>query len=471
MLNINDDHMTDRKSRTRCFIALAKSGFALVLIAIVFVVNLSILCVAASPGDVVINEVAWMGTAASSSDEWIELYNTTDLPINIEGWSIYGADTGECINFSDADGHATWSISAHCYLIYANHEDDVNDADGISIVDIWDTTIGMNNTSPGQLILYDGPNCTGNVIDRANQLTGNWYAGEASPGYITMERCDRTISGTEQSNWATNNPNIARTGLDANSAPINGTPKARNSATNTEPIANAGPDQTALIGGTVQLDGSASSDPDGDPLGYNWIFVQKPIESTAVLSSSNITCPTFVVDLAGDYVVELVVVDNYAGTSSDQITLTAQAPPVAEFIYTTDSPTTWDVISFADFSSDLDGTITNWSWEFGDAELASEQNPTHWYRDPGTYQVSLTVTDNDGLTASTIREIKVSLGPGDTDGDGAITILDARLCLQIATGVITGTLKQCAAADVDGDGDVDLADAQLLAQHTIRIGL
>ncbi|RLC79600.1 MAG: hypothetical protein DRJ03_23240, partial [Chloroflexi bacterium] len=53
----------------------------------------------ANAGDVVINEVAWMGTAANSSDEWIELYNTTGSSIDIGNWSIYGADTGVCLNF------------------------------------------------------------------------------------------------------------------------------------------------------------------------------------------------------------------------------------------------------------------------------------------------------------------------------------------------------------------------------------
>gem|GEM_PF-5111826 len=58
---------------------------------------------------------------------------------------------------------------------------------------------------------------------------------------------------------------------------------------------------------------------------------------------------------------------------------------------------------------------------------------------------------------------------GDIDGDGVINLLDVRLCLQIATGVIAGTAAQQTAADVDGDGDVDLADAQLLAKYVMGI--
>jgi len=63
-----------------------------------------------------------------------------------------------------------------------------------------------------------------------------------------------------------------------------------------------------------------------------------------------------------------------------------------------------------------------------------------------------------------------SAGIGDVNGDSVINILDVRLCLEIAQGVIQGTAAQRAAADINRDGQVTLADAQLLAEYVAGIG-
>ncbi|HUT87432.1 MAG TPA: dockerin type I repeat-containing protein, partial [Candidatus Heimdallarchaeota archaeon] len=61
----------------------------------------------------------------------------------------------------------------------------------------------------------------------------------------------------------------------------------------------------------------------------------------------------------------------------------------------------------------------------------------------------------------------IAVTRGDINGDGSIDLLDVRLCLQIAQGVLTGTPAQRAAADVDRDGDVDETDAEILAEYVI----
>jgi len=83
------------------------------------------------------------------------------------------------------------------------------------------------------------------------------------------------------------------------------------------------------------------------------------------------------------------------------------------------------------------------------------------------------VTDQRGMTRllGASCDIGAYEAPllGDINVNGVLDLLDARLCLQIANGVIAGTAAQREAADLDGDGDVDLRDAQILAEYVVGI--
>lgn len=81
-------------------------------------------------------------------------------------------------------------------------------------------------------------------------------------------------------------------------------------------------------------------------------------------------------------------------------------PPTANFTFSTSNLTA----SFTDTSSDSDGTIASRSWTFGDGGTSTATNPTRTYAAAGTYNVSLTVTDDDGATGSTTKAVAVSAG-------------------------------------------------------------
>ena len=84
---------------------------------------------------------------------------------------------------------------------------------------------------------------------------------------------------------------------------------------NQPPVANAGADQTVLVNDTVQLDGSGSSDADGDSVIFSWSLVSKPSGSDATLSNTGIVNPSFEVDVAGTYSVQLMVNDGTVNLS------------------------------------------------------------------------------------------------------------------------------------------------------------
>jgi len=97
-------------------------------------------------------------------------------------------------------------------------------------------------------------------------------------------------------------------------------------AGNTLPVANAGDDQSVDTGAGVSLDGSASSDDDGDPLTYAWTLTSVPEGSTAALIGADTAMPTFTADLAGEYVVELIVNDGAEDSAPDEVVITASTP-------------------------------------------------------------------------------------------------------------------------------------------------
>ena len=85
-------------------------------------------------------------------------------------------------------------------------------------------------------------------------------------------------------------------------------------------------------------------------------------------------------------------------------------PPTAEF----DVSCTNLSCSFADQSTDGDGSVQSWSWNFGDGGSSSTENPSHTYSSGGTYTVTLTVTDDDGATDTATESVTVTeSGSGD----------------------------------------------------------
>jgi len=84
--------------------------------------------------------------------------------------------------------------------------------------------------------------------------------------------------------------------------------------------------------------------------------------------------------------------------------------PVANFSFTTNLL----VASFTDSSSDSDGTIASRSWNLGDGATSTATSPSHTYAAAGTYSVSLTVTDNGGLSNTKTSSVTVTSGGGGT---------------------------------------------------------
>ena len=183
---------------------------------------------------------------------------------------------------------------------------------------------------------------------------------------------------------------------------------------NVAPVANAGLDQNVLVGLPVVLDGSASSDADGNPLTYNWSFTSIPLGSTTVLSDATGISPTFTADVGGVYVVGLVVNDSAVNSAADTVMITVNVAPVANAGLDQNVPVGLLVMLDGSASSDADGNSLIYNWSF--TSIPSESvavlsdatgiSPTFIADVIGIYVVSL--VSNDGAVDSTADTVAIT---------------------------------------------------------------
>jgi hypothetical protein len=187
------------------------------------------------------------------------------------------------------------------------------------------------------------------------------------------------------------------------------------STLNSQPVANAGPDQTVHVGDTAQLNGAASSDADHDPLTFNWALTTRPTGSAAALKGPTTVTPSFLVDKAGTYVAQLIVNDGTSDSNPDTISLsTVNSRPVA--VAGPNQTVHWGatVQLSGSGSSDPDGDPLSFTWALlsqpdGSAAQLSDAHviaPTFTAKTTGLYVVQLVV--DDGLLTSAPSTLTVT---------------------------------------------------------------
>jgi PKD repeat protein len=222
-------------------------------------------------------------------------------------------------------------------------------------------------------------------------------------------------------------------------------------ASNQQPYAGFTP---SCADRTCAFSNDGTWDSDGSIASYSWDFGDG--------ASSSAPAPTHTYANYGTYQATLTVTDNGGAVATATHPVTAAKalqPPVASFSVSCQH---LDCAVNGSASTDPDGTIKTYSWNFGDGSPpdTSSATATHTYAAAGTYQITLTVTDNDGLTGSTTHQVSVAVTApgisflGESDANANATSWSVQVPANVVggDGLVLSASANSATADLTPSG-------------------
>ena len=300
-------------------------------------------------------------------------------------------------------GAPSASFTSSCTLLSCDFTDTSTDSDGTIVS--WDWSFGDGNTSTAQnpsntyaangtytvsLTVTDND---GNTATASQSVTVNDGAGPSTMHVETISDVTTVRGG----GGGTAEVTVTIHDTDGN------------------PVADA------------TVFGEYSGDVSGTPSGVT------DANGQVALASDFFTARPFTIDFCVSNVTNATLTYDPADNSdaSYACEATGNQSPVASFTVSTSLLTA----DFTDTSTDSDGTVVSWAWDFGDGNTSTAQNPSNTYAANGTYTVSLTVTDDMGATSSASQSVTVN------DGSGGGTMHIEAITTVINRGAGSGTVS------------------------------
>ncbi|WP_395245668.1 PKD domain-containing protein [Agromyces sp. MMS24-K17] len=254
--------------------------------------------------------------------------------------------------------------------------------------DQWHHVVATQN-SGGMKLYVDGELAGTNPLATGQSYNGYWRAGGDRTWGSTSSYLDGTIDEFAVYPVALSASTIRQHFQIGRDIVPNALPTAAFTAT--------------TVDRTTTFDASGSADSDGTIASYAWDFGDGQTGTGAN--------PVHEYATAGSFTATLTVTDDEGGTgtiSHSIVTVNPNVPPTAAFTATV----SFQSVQFdASGSADPDGAITDYAWNFGDGKTGTGATVSHLYGAAGTYDVTLTVTDNRGGVTTKTTQVTAVASP------------------------------------------------------------
>ncbi len=316
---------------------------------------------------------------------------------SVEAWfKTRSSRGGKIIGFGNAASGNSSAYDRHVYLqddgrvvfgVYTGALETITSAARFND-DSWHHVVATQSGA-GLRLYLDGELSGTNPTTSAQGYDGHWRVGGDVTWGSSSNYLDGTIDEVAVYGAALDAQAVARHWSLGSGRVANTPPSAAFTSTTTDL--------------TVMTDASSSIDTDGTIASYTWDFGDGSSATGATAAHSYVN--------AGSYTVTVTVTDDDGATNSASRSVTATAPNTAPVASFTSRVANLDVAVDATASTDGDGAVAGYAWQFGDGATATGAAASHSYAASGDYTITLAVTDDDGATSITTSVVTVTAPP------------------------------------------------------------
>ncbi|MGP5680072.1 PKD domain-containing protein [Glutamicibacter arilaitensis] len=338
------------------------------------------------------NHGDWHHLVATLSGEGMKLYvdgalTGTNPQTAAEPFNGYWRIGGDRVWSGASSAWFDGEIDEAAVYARALSQAEVNEHYGIAGEPNQDPLAEFTSTSQGLAVAFDASGST----DADGTIAS--YAWDFGDGQSTTVQTEGVLHEYAQAGTYT----VVLTITDDRGGTATKTQQIEAKAVNQPPVAAIASEQAGL---KVSLSGSGSADPEQGELSYEWDFG----DGSQKASGQDVE---HAYGADGEYTVTLTVTDSAGATAQAQSTLAVEnAAPVAAMELGVDG---LGIQVDGSGSADPEGGELEYAWDFGDGTEASGPEAAHEYAEPGTYEVTLVVTDEHGATGTVANSVQVKV--------------------------------------------------------------